>query len=260
MSRLMSHDEIRADYIRRAEERNPGKGQEIGESYIFLESKLLFMKHRFSEYKKMMRGDTVDRVILHRYLRSFFRDARNAFLDGVVLEIVNFIDKKGDAERGHLSLFTFMSYLNDEDFKRIIDAVYVKANSIIRRRNESVAHWGKVATVEGKAISISIDEVGCAIELIVEAMDYIGEKLLGLEHFAEKSESYDPWELDVPGGVEHVITELKYYEWLSYKHREYMKNGEPFVSPSWFDIFDSTEQGEDERRKQKERIFVLINE
>ena len=257
MNRRMSHDEIREDYIRRAEERNPGKGQEIGKSYVFLSGKLLFMKHRFSEYRKMMRGDKVDRILLHHYLPNFFREASNAFLDGVVLEIVNFIDKRGDAERGHLSLFSFMSYLNDEKLEKKMNEIEAKADLIIRRRHAFVAHWGKVATIEGKAIPISIDEVDCVIELIAEAMEYIGEELLGLNHFTEKSESYDPWELIVAGGVEHVIANLKHYEWLSHKQREYVINGEPFLSPPWSDIFNSTEQGEDERRKQKERILAL---
>ena len=257
--RRQSHEDIRKDYVRRAEDRNPGKGQEIGESYLFLGGKLLFMKHRFSEYKKVMGGDRVDRIILHHYLRSFLRDAINAFLDGVILEIVNFVDKRGDATRGHLSLYSFLSYMKDEELKKKISEIEVKANPVIQRRHGFVAHWGKVAIIEGKTIPISIDEVDCVIELIAEAMEYIGEQLLGLDHFSEKSASYDPWELIVPGGVEHVIVYLKRYEWLSHRQKEYAMNGEPFLSPSWFDISNSTEQGEEERRKQRERILSLVD-
>ncbi len=90
-------------------------------------------------------------------------------------------------------------------------------------------------------------------------MDYIGETLLGLNRVTEISGSYDPWELIVPGGVEHVIADLKHYEWLFYRQKEYAMGGGPFLSPRWADIFDSTEQGEDERRKQKERILALID-
>lgn len=257
--RWKSHEDIRKDYVRRAEDRNSGKGQEIGESYLFLEGKLLFMKHRFSEYKKVMSGDRVDRIILRHYLRGFLRDAINAFLDGVILEIVNFVDKRGDVERGHLSLYSFLSHVNDEELKKRLSEIEVKANPIIRRRHGFVAHWGKAAIIEGKTIPISIDEVDCVIELIAEAMEYIGEQLLGLNHFSEKSESYDPWELITPGGVEHVIIYLKRYEWLSHKQREYAINGEPFLSPRWFDISKSTEQGAEERRKQRERILSLVD-
>ena len=70
--RWMSHEGIRRDYIHKAEERNPGRGQEIGVSYHFLQGKLLFMKHKFSEYKKVMGGDKVDRKILRDYLHVFF--------------------------------------------------------------------------------------------------------------------------------------------------------------------------------------------
>ncbi len=259
MSRNMSHEDIREDYIRRAEERNPGQGQDIGESYLFLVSKLLFMKHRFSEYKKVMQGDKVDRKILHHYLRGFLRDASNAFLDGVILEIVNFIDERGDAKRGHLSLYSFMSYVNDEKLKRRINAIENKANPIVQRRHAFVAHWGKAAIDQRKAITISNDEVDRVIELIAEALEFIGETLLGLNHFTEKSGSYDPWELIVAGGVEHVIAYLKHYEWLSHKQKEYVINGEPFLSPRWSDLFNSTEQGEDERRKQERRILALID-
>ena len=258
-NRVMSHEDIRKDYIHKAEERNPGKGRDIGESYLFLRDKLLIMKHRFSEYKKVMGGDKVDRIILHHYLRSFLRDAVNAFLDGVILEIVNFVDKRGKEERGHLSLYSFLSYVNDEELEKKLGEIEVKANPIIRRRHGLVAHWGKAAIIEGKTIPISIDEVDCVIELIAEVMEYIGEQLLGLNHFSEKSESYDPWELITPGGIEHVIAYLKHYEWLSHKQREYAINGEPFLSPSWFDIFDSTEKGAEERRKQRERILSLVN-
>ena len=45
MSIRMSYDSIRKYYIRKGEVRNPGKGGEIGESYIFLRGKFLFMKH-----------------------------------------------------------------------------------------------------------------------------------------------------------------------------------------------------------------------
>lgn len=254
-----SHEDIREDYVRRAEDRNPGKGLEVAESYLFLQGKLLFMKHRFSEYKKMMGGDKVDRIILHHYLRSFLRDASNAFVDGVILEIVNFVDKKGDESRGHLSLYSFLSYVNDEELEKKISEIEVKANPIIRRRHAFIAHWGKEAIIRGKAIPISIDEVDGVIDLLSEAMEYIGEKLLGFEHFTEKSESYDPWELIVPGGVEHVITYLKRYEWLTHRQREYAMNGEPFLSPCWFDISNATEQGEEERRKQRERILALVD-
>lgn len=257
--RWQSHEVIRKDYVRRAEDRNPGKGQEIGESFLFLQGKLLFMKHRFSEYKKVISGDRADRIILRYYLRGFLRDAINAFLDGVILEIVNFVDKRGKEERGHLSLYSFMSYVDDEELEKRINAIALKANPIIRRRHGLVAHWGKAAIIEGKTIPISIDEVDCVIELIAKAMEYIGEQLLGLNHFSAKSESYDPWELSAPGGVEHVIVYLKRYEWLSHKQREYAMNGEPFLSPSWFDISNSTEQGEEERRKQRERILSLID-
>lgn len=258
-SRWKSHEDIRKDYVRRAEDRNPGKGQEIGESYLFLEGKLLFMKHRFSEYKKVMSGDRVDRIILRHYLRGFLRDAINAFLDGVILEIVNFIDKRGKEERGHLSLYSFMSYVNDEELEKRINAIALKANPIIQRRHAFIAHWGKEAITKGKAFRISIDEVDDVIDLLSEAMEYIGEQLLGLSHFSEKSESYDPWELIAPGGIEHVIVYLKRYEWLSHKHREYMKSGDPFLSPRWFDISNSTKQGEEERRKQRERILSLVD-
>ena len=122
-------------------------------------------------------------------------------------------------------------------------------------RHAFIAHWGKAAIIKGKTIPISIDEVDCVIELLSEAMEYIGEKLLGFNHFTEKSESYDPWELNVPGGVAHVIVYLKRYERFSYKYREYVKNGEPFLSPRWFDISNS----EEERKKQRERILSLID-
>ena len=56
MDRWMSHEEIREDYIRRAEERNPGKGKDIGDAYHILSGKLIFMKYRFSEYRKMRSG------------------------------------------------------------------------------------------------------------------------------------------------------------------------------------------------------------
>ena len=258
-NRSMSHEDIKKDYIHKAEERNPGKGRDIGESYLFLRDKLLIMKHRFSEYKKMMSGDKVDRIILHHYLRSFLWDASNAFLDGVILEIVNFVDKRGREERGHLSLYSFMPYVNDEKLEKRINAIAVKANPIIRRRHAFIAHWGKEAITKGKAFPISIDEVDDVIDLLSEAMEYIGEQLLGLSHFSEKSESYDPWELIAPGGIEHVIAYLKRYEWLSHKHREYMKSGDPFLSPRWFDISNSTKQGEEERRKQRERILSLVD-
>lgn len=259
MNRSMSHEDIRKDYILKAEERNPGKGQEIGESYLFLEGKLLFMKLKFSEYKKVMAGDKVDRIILFHYLDSFLRNAINAFLDGVILEIANFVDTRGDAERGHLSLYSFLSHVNDEELKKRLSEIEVKANPIIRRRHGFVAHWGKVAITEGKTIPISIDEVDCVIELITEIMEYVGEQLLGLNHFSAKSESYDPWELIASGGVEHVIVDLKRYEWLSHQLKEYALNGEPFLSPSWFDISNSTEQGAEERRKQRERILSLVD-
>ena len=251
MNRSMSHEEIRKDYIHKAEERNPGKGQEIGESYLFLEGKLLFMKHRFSEYKKVMGGDKVDRIILRHYLHSFLWNASNAFLDGVILEIANFVNKRGDAERGHLSLYSFMSYVSDEELEKKLRAIEVKANSIIRRRHKFVAHWGKREIIGGHTIPISIDEVDCVIELITEIMEYIGKKLLGYNHFS--------WELIVHGGVEQVIVDLKRYEWLSHKQKEYAMNGEPFLSPSWFDISNSTEQGAEERRKQRERILSLVD-
>ena len=256
--RWKSHEDIRKDYIHKAGEKNPEKGQEIGESYLFLEGKLLFMKHRFSEYKKVMSGDRVDRIILHHYLRSFLRDASNAFLDGVILEIVNFVNKRGDTEGGHLSLYSFLSYMNDEELEKKISEIEVKANSIIRRRHKFVAHWGKKEIIWGQTIPVSIDEVDCVIELIAEVMECIGKQLLGFNHFSEKSESYDLWELIAPGGVEHIIAYLKHYEWLSHKQREYAINGEPFLSPSWFDISNSTEQGEEERRKQRERILSLV--
>ena len=113
--------------------------------------------------------------------------------------------------------------------------------------------------MRGQTIPISIDEIDYVINLIAEAMEYIGEQLLGLNHFSEKLESYDPWEWISPGGLEHIIAYLKHYEWLSHKQREYAINGEPFLSPSWFDISNSTEQGEEERRKQRERILSLID-
>ena len=249
--RWKSHEDIRKDYVRRAEDRNPGKGQEIGESYLFLEGKLLFMKHKFSEYKKVMGGDRVDRIILRHYLHSFLWNASNAFLDGVILEIANFVNKRGDAERGHLSLYSFMSYVSDEELEKKLRAIEVKANSIIRRRHKFVAHWGKREIIGGHTIPISIDEVDRVIRLITEIMEYIGEQLLGHNHFS--------WELIVHGGVEHVIVDLKRYEWLSHKQKEYAINGEPFLSPSWFDISNSTEQGEEERRKQRERILSLAD-
>lgn len=259
MSRTMSHEEIREDYIRRAEERNPGKGREIGESYLFLEGKLLFMKHRFSEYKKVMRGDKVDRMILHHYLQGFLRDACNAFLDGVILEIVNFIDERGDAKRGHLSLYSFNTYVNGEELKEKIRAIEDKANPIVQRRHASVAHWGKAAISQRRAIPISIDEIDRVIAMIAGAMDYIGETLLGLNRVTVISGNYDPRELIVSGGVEHVIAYLKHYEWLFHKQKEYAMGNEPFFSPRWASIFDSTEQGEDERRKQKGRILALTD-
>ena len=257
--RLKSHEDIRKDYVRRAEDRNPGKGQEISESYLFLQGKLLFMKHRFSEYKKMMGGDKVDRIILRHYLRSFLRDASNAFVDGVILEIVNFVDTGVKAKRGHLSLYSFMSYVNDEELAKRINAITVKANPIIQRRNAFIAHWGKEAITKGKAIPISIDEVDGVIDLLSEAMEYIGEQLLGLNHFSQKSPGYDPWKSITSGGVEHAIVDLKRYEWLTHKQREYAINGEPFLSPCWFDISDATKQGEEERRKQRERILAQVD-
>lgn len=259
MSRNMSHDEIKQDYIRRAEARTPGKGQEIGELYLFLQGKLLFMKHRFSEYKEMMQRDKVDRILLHHYLRNFFWDAGDAFLDGVILEIVNFVDKKGAETRGHLSLYSFMTFAMDKKLKTKISAIEDNANPIIQRRHAVVAHWGKAATNKGISLSVSVDEVDCVIELIAEAMEYVGEELLGLNHFAEKSVSYDPWKLIVPGGVGHVIAYLKHYEWLDHKQKEYMKNGEPFLSPPWLNIFSQDAKGADERRKQEERILALMD-
>ena len=153
---------------------------------------------------------------MHHYLRRFYQDASNAFLDGVILEIVNFIDKKGSGKRGHLSLYSLTSYSNDKKLEEKIKEIENKANLIIQRRHAFIAHWGRVA-IKGKAIPISIDEVDCVINMITEAMEDIGEKLLGFNHFTKKPEIYDPWELIVAGGVEHMVTYLKHYEWLSYK-------------------------------------------
>ena len=259
MSRTMSYEEIKKDYIRRAEEITPGKGQEIGETHLFLAGKLLFMKHRFSEYKKMMGGNDTDRIILRHYLRHFFRDAGNAFLDGVILEIVNFLDKNIDARRGHLSLKSFNLYLTDNVLTDKIDEIETRANPIIRQRHAFVAHWGRVANLDGQTIPISIDELDCIIELITEVMDYAGKKLLGLDSYTERTENYHPWELIVPGGVEHIVAYLRQYEWLSHKRKQYAKSGEPFLSPRWSDLFSQTQQGEEERTKQDERILALID-
>lgn len=259
MDRMMSHEEIREDYIRRAEARTPGKGQEIGESYLFLQGKLLFMKHRFSEYKKMMQGDEVDRILLHHYLQSFYRDAGDAFLDSVILEVVNFVDKKGAEARGNLSLYSFMTYMNNEKLEEKIFAIEDKANPIRRRRHAFVAHWGRAATVEGRATPIYMDDVDVTIDLIVEAMEYVGKKLLGLNYFADSFGSFNSWNLIVPGGVEHVIADLKHYEWLYHKYKAYMTNGDPFLSPMSLHIFNQDEKGENERREQRERILALID-
>ena len=259
MSRQKSFEEIKQDYIRGAEKITPGKGQEIGETYLFLAGKLLFMKHRFSEYKKMMRGKDTDRVLLRHYLRHFFRDASNAFLDAVILEIVNFLDKNVDARKGHLSLKSFNLYLTDIVLTDKIDEIETRANSIIRQRHAYVAHWGRVANLDGQTIPISIDELDCIIELITEVMDHVGEKLLGLDRYTERTENYHPWELISPGGVEHIVAYLEQYEWLSHKRKQYALSGEPFLSPRWLDLFSQTPQGEKERREQEERILALVD-
>ena len=259
MSRQRSYKEIRKDYIRGAEKINPGKGEEIGETYLFLSSKLLFMKHRFSEYKRMMGGKATDRILLRHYLRHFFQDASNAFLDAVILEIVNFLDRKVDARKGRLSLKSFNLYLTDSVLKDKIDEIETRANPIIQRRHAFVAHWGRVANLDGQTIPISIDELDSIIELITEVMDYVGEKLLGIDRYTERTENYHPWELIVPGGVEHIVTYLRQYEWLSHKRKQYAFGGEPFLSPRWFDLFNYTPQAQEERQQQEERIRALVD-
>ena len=259
MSGLKSYEEIRKEYICKAEKITPGKGQEIGETYLFLSGKLLFMKHRFSEYKKMIGGKDTDRILLRHYLRHFFRDASNAFLDAVILEIVNFLDKKVDTRRGHLSLKSFNLYLTDNMLTDKIEDIATRADPIVRQRHAFVAHWGRVANLDRQSISISIDELDCIIELITEVMDYVGEKLLGLDRYTERTDNYHPWELIVPGGVEHIVTYLRQYEWLSHKRKQYAKGKEPFLSPRWFDLFSQTPQGDEERQQQEERILALVD-
>ena len=63
----------------------------------------------------------------------------------------------------------------------------------------------------------------------------------------------------MPGGVEHIVVYLRQYEWLSHKRKQYAKSGEPFLSPRWFDLSNQTQQGEQERRKQEERILALVD-
>ncbi len=259
MSRTTTYEEIKEDYISRAEKITPGSGQEIGETYLFLAGKLLFMKHRFSDYKKMMGGEDTDRIILRHYLRHFFRDASNAFLDAVILEIVNFLDNNTDPRRGHLSLKSFDLYLTDKVMTDKIEEIETRANPIIRQRHAFVAHWGRVANLDGQTIPISIDELDCIIELITEVMDYAGKKLLGTDRYTERTENYHPWELIVPGGVEHIVADLRQYEWLSHKRKQYARSSEPFLSPRWFDLFSQMPEGEEERRKQEERILALID-
>ena len=259
MSGWKSYGEIRIDYIRGAEKINPDKGQEIGETYLFLSSKLLFMKHRFSEYKKMMGGKNTDKILLRYYLGHFFRDASNAFLDAVILEIVNFLDNKVNARKGHLSLKSFNLYLTDKMLKDKLDEIEKRANPIIQRRHAFVAHWGRVANLDGQTIPTSIDELDSIIELITEVMDYVGEKLLGLDRYTARTESYHPWELIATGGVEHIVTDLRQYEWLSHRRKQYALSGEPFLSPRWFDLFNQTPQAQEERQQQEERILALVD-
>lgn len=257
MSRYRSYEEIREDYIRGAEEITPGKGQEIGETYFFLAGKLLFMKHRFSEYKKMNGGKDTDKILLRHYFRHFFRDASNAFLDVVILEIVNFRDNKIDARRGHLSLKFFTRYLTDDVLTDKIDEIETRAKPIIQQRHAFVAHWGRVANLDGQTFPISPDDLDCIIELITEVMDYVGEKLLGLDRYTERTKNYHPWGLIVPGGVEHIVKDLRQYEWLSHKCKQYVLGGEPFLSPRWSNLFSQTPQGDEERKQQEERILAL---
>ena len=258
MSRLKSYEEIRKDYTRGAEKVNPGKGEEISETYLFLTGKLLFMKHRFSEYKKMIGGKDTGRILLRHYLHHFFRDACNAFLDAIILEIVNFLDDNIDDQRGHLSLKSFSLYLTDNVLTDKIDEIETRANPIIRQRHAFVAHWGRVANLDGQTIRIALEELDCIIELITEVMDYVGEQLLGLDGYTERTENYHPWELISPGGVEHVVAYLEQYEWLSHKRKLYALSGEPFLSPRWLDLYNQTAQGEIERQEQEERLLALI--
>jgi hypothetical protein len=258
MSRWKSYEEIKNDYICGAENITPGKGREIGETYLFLAGKLLFMKHRFSEYRKMMGGKDTDRILLRHYFRHFFRDASNAFLDAVILEIVNFLDNNIDAQRGHLSLKSFGLYLTDNVLRDKINEIETRANPIIRQRHAFVAHWGRVANLNGQTIPISIDDLDCIIELITEVMDYVGEKLLGVDHYTERTENYHPWELIGPGGVEHIVAYLRQYEWLSHKRKQYARSNEPFLKPRWLDLSSKIPKGEQERREQEERILTLV--
>ncbi len=257
MSRQRSSEEIRKDYIRGAEKITPGKGEEIGKTYFFLAGKLLFMKHRFSEYKKMMGGKATDRKLLRYYLHHFFRDASNAILDAVILEIANFLDRKVDARKGNLSLRSFNLYMTDKMLRDYIDEIETRANPIIQRRHAFVAHWGRVANLNGQTIPTTVDELDSVIELITEVMDYVGEKLLGLDGYTKRTENYHPWELIAAGGVDHIVADLREYEWLSHKRKQYALSGEPFLSPRWFDLFNQTPQAEEERQQQEVRILTL---
>ena len=122
-----------------------------------------------------MRGKDTDKILLRHYLRHFFRDASNAFLDAVILEIVNFLDSNVDARRGHISLKSFGLYLTDNVLTDKIDEIEIRAIPIIRQRHAFVAHWGRVANLHGQTIPISTEDLDGVIELITEVMDYVGE-------------------------------------------------------------------------------------
>ena len=259
MSGWTSYEEIREEYVCRAEKINPGRGPEIGGTYFFLTGKLLFMKHRLSEYKSMTEGSKTDQKILNLYGRQFFRIARDSLLDSVILEIVNFTDKNAGEKRKNISLFSFTYYLRDNLLEEMICYTRSKALPVIQKRNESVAHWGRAATLRGNITSFSIDELDHVVELIAEAMEYAGERLLGLKHFVEKSESYDPWELVTHGDIKHVVTYLKHYEWYWHKHKQYMKSGEPFLTPRWLKLRGNLPQSVKERNSQEERLLALCD-
>ena len=259
MSGWKSYEETKVDYVRQAKKKNPERGQEIGEIFFFLSSKLLFMKHRLSEYKKMTRGGQTDKIILRQYGRDFFRIAHASLLDSVILEIVNFTDKKVDGKRKHLSLYSFKFYLSDNRLEEKIGKIRSKALPVIQKRNESVAHWGRVTTLRGDTTNIYIDDLDRIVELIAEVVEYAGERLLGLDHYVEKSESYDPWELGTHGDINHVITHLKHYEWFLHKHKQYATSGEPFLSPRWFKLHGNLPQSVQERKDQEERLLALFD-
>ena len=208
------------------------------------------MKHKFSEYQKIVQGTNTDKIVLRYYLGPLFHDLSKAFLATIFLEVVNFLDKRGKAQRGQLSLRTFELFLADSALKNNIDNIESRAKPIIQQRHAFVAHWGRVANISNQSFPVSLNELACIVNLISEVVDYARKKLLGLDLQMEDIS---------PGGVDHAVAHLRHYEWLSHKQKQYALSGEPFLSPRWFDLANQTPQAEKERRQQEERILALVD-